>query len=276
LFIVPTPLGNLTDVTLRSLGVLGRCDVIAAEDTRRTRKLLERHSIAARPVSLHRFNERGAAELVISMLEEGKDVAYVTDAGTPGVSDPGARLVARVRESDHRIVALPGACAAITALSASGWEGPFVFEGYPPRKAGARTVLMERIRRETRAVILYEAPGRLGTTLEELSRHVPRHEVLLAREMTKIHEQYEVDTAGGLLERLPPRVRGEITLVVMPPAGASVEEPDGEALERAAEAARQLALEGVGLKRACKALALATRLPSRRIYELAARGGRRR
>ncbi len=268
LYLVPTPLGNLGDVTLRAIEVLRRCQAIVAEDTRRTRKLLDRHGIGTRPVSLHRFNETRGAPAVVDMLGSGRDVAYVTDAGTPGVSDPGARLVEIVRQAGFAIIPLPGPCAAVTALSVSGWEGPFVFEGYMERTGRARQEQLGRLAHERRAVILYEAPGRVRNTLADLDRHVPGCRVLLAREMTKIHEEYLLAGPARLMEALPDEPRGEFTLVVMP-AGPLDEEPATEGLDEAASHAQELARAGAGLKRACAVLARMTGLGARDIYEAA-------
>jgi 16S rRNA (cytidine1402-2'-O)-methyltransferase len=275
LYVVPTPLGNLSDVTLRALEVLRCVETIAAEDTRRTRKLLDRHEISTRPLSLHRFNETAAAERIVGILVSGRDVAYVTDAGTPTVSDPGARLVAQVRERGLSVIPLPGPSAPVTALSASGWEGPFVFEGYVERRGKQRTAQLSRIAQESRATILFEAPGRLASTLATLAEVVPEHRVLLAREMTKVHEQYEVGTARTILEDLPERVRGEVTLVLMPADRPDAPPPD-ERIRAAAEAALELGEEGVRIKRGCAILASVTGLRSREIYEAAQDLKRRR
>lgn len=266
---VPTPLGNLGDVTLRALEVLASCDAIAAEDTRRTRKLLDRHDIRTRQVSLHRFSEERKAERVIEMLEAGRAVALVTDAGTPGVSDPGARLVARVRAGGLAVVPLPGPSAPVVAVSASGWEGPFCFEGYVERKAAARRRQIERIAASDRATILFEAPGRLASTLRELAALASDHRILLAREMTKVHEEYLVDSPGRLLERLPDRVRGEITLVVMP--GPAAGPARSTPVDEAAEAALELAEGGVRLKQAARIVARLCGARARDVYETANR-----
>jgi 16S rRNA (cytidine1402-2'-O)-methyltransferase len=275
LYVIPTPLGNLADVTLRSLDVLGAVDVVAAEDTRRTRKLLDHHGIETRPMSLHRFNETATAERIVEILASGRDVAYVTDAGTPAVSDPGARLVRAVRQAGYPVIPLPGASAPTCALSASGWEGPFVFEGYLHRKGRRRSEQLERIAAETRATILFEAPTRLRSTLEALADVIEEHPILVGREMTKLHEQYEVGTAAQLIATLPQRVRGEITLVIMPPDGSG-EEPGQEGLDPAARAALELKQHDLPLKRGCAILASATGLSSRGIYERALKlSGRR-
>jgi 16S rRNA (cytidine1402-2'-O)-methyltransferase len=273
LWVIATPLGNLADVTLRAIDVLRRVDVVAAEDTRHTRKLLDHHQIAAKPLSLHKFNEAASSERVVGILRSGRDVAYVTDAGTPTLSDPGARLVQTVRAAGLRAIPIPGPSAPATALSVSGWEGPFVFEGYVQRKGKQRTLQLARIARENRATILFEAPPRLRQTLESLARVVPRHQILMAREMTKMHEQYEVGTAQALLSGLPDNVRGELTLVVMP-TDSEPEEPVDERIVLAARAALELADEGVGLKRGCAILSGATGLRPRLIYDAALKLGR--
>jgi len=267
--VVPTPLGNLEDVTLRALRILAACDVIVAEDTRRTRKLLDHHGIRARCVSLHRFSEERKAGHVLEQLAAGRSVALVTDAGTPGVSDPGARLVARVREGDVPVVPLPGPCAPVTAVSVSGWEGPFVFEGYVERKPAARRRQIARIASSDRATVLFEAPTRLATTLRELAAQAAGHRILLAREMTKVHEEYRVDSAAGLLETLPERVRGEVTLVVMP-AGQATPGPSA-GVEAAADAALELAGLGVRLKQASRIVASLCGHGAREVYEAANR-----
>jgi len=267
--VVPTPLGNLEDVTLRALRILAECDVIAAEDTRRTRKLLDRHGIRARPVSLHRFSEERKADHVLKMLAHGKSVALVTDAGTPGVSDPGARLVAHARAEGMQVIPLPGPSAPAAAVSVSGWEGPFTFEGYVEKKPAARRRQIERIAASDRAAVLFEAPSRLAATLRELAGQAPGHRILMAREMTKVHEEYRVDFAAGLLEDLPERVRGEITLVVMPPGGTRPGPSAG--LSAAADAALELADLGVRLKQAARIIAGVSGTSARDVYETANR-----
>ncbi len=269
LYVVPTPLGNLEDVTLRALRILEDCDVIAAEDTRRTRTLLERHGIGTGLLSLHRFSEERKADRVLGMLQAGKSVALVTDAGTPGISDPGARLVARARAAGLPVIPLPGPSAPATAVSVSGWEGRFAFEGYVEKKPAARRRQIERVAASDGATILFEAPTRLRATLQELDRQAGEHRILLAREMTKVHEEYRVDSAAGLLESLPERVRGEITLVVMPPGGAGP--GPSAALAEAADAALELASLGVRLKQASRIVARVSGTSARDVYETANR-----
>ncbi len=266
LWIVPTPIGNLEDVTIRALRILGSCDLVAAEDTRRTRQLLDRHGIAVRQVALHRFNEEEAAGRILEVLRAGRDVACVTDSGTPGIADPGARLVARARGEGFSVIPVPGPCAPTTALSASGWEGPFSFEGWVERSPAARRRQIEEIGARDRASVLFESPQRIRATLETMASVIPGHGVLLAREMTKVHEEYLSGSPAVLLAGLPDEPRGEITLVVMPPAGG----PSGRTtveVSAATAAARELAALGVRLKDASRIVSALTGIRAREIYD---------
>lgn len=264
LYVVSTPLGNLGDVTLRALETLSSVDVIAAEDTRRTRKLLSRHGIRARSVSLHKFNEERSARRIVEMLRAGKDVAYVTDSGTPGVSDPGARLVRHVRAQGLGVIPLPGPSAVVAAMSVSGWEGPFAFAGYVERKPGARRRQLEELCARDGAVVLFEAPTRVRATLEVLAEVAGEHRILLAREMTKIHEQYALETASGHLDSLVQPLKGEITMVLMP--GEEGPGRVGADLARAVEAAAQLVSLGVKVRQASRIVASLTGASAKEIY----------
>jgi len=266
LFLVPTPIGHLGDVTLRALEVLAAADVLAAEDTRHTRRLLDRHGIRARSVSLHRFNEEESAGRLVDALLEGRDVACVTDAGTPGVADPGARLVTRARAAGIRVVPLPGPSAPVAAVSASGWEGGFVFEGWVERRKEARERQIRAAAGREMATVLFEAPARLKATLEEAERIAPQMEILVAREMTKVHEEYEIRTAGEHLRAMTGRVRGEVTLVLLPPP---VDRDRGEAPEKAVEAVLAMVELGVRLADAARIVGRLTGTPSRQIYRKA-------
>ncbi|MDX1650212.1 MAG: 16S rRNA (cytidine(1402)-2'-O)-methyltransferase, partial [Myxococcota bacterium] len=170
LHVVATPIGNLEDVTLRALRVLREADAIYAEDTRRTRTLLDRHGIAARPRSLHAHNEAERTEEALALLEEGRALALVSDAGTPLVSDPGARLVEAARAAGHAVVAVPGPSAVLAALVASGLSAqPFTFLGFPPRKAGERRRMLGELAGRSETLVLFESPRRLAATLGELA-----------------------------------------------------------------------------------------------------------
>lgn len=231
---VATPIGNLRDITLRALDLLASVDRIAAEDTRHTRVLLEAHGLAARMTALHRHNEVAAADRVVQWLREGASVALVTDAGTPGVSDPGTRVVRAAREAGFAVVPVPGASAVITALSASGIESDgFRFEGFLPAKGEARRARIRDLADCTQAVVLYEAPHRIRETLQDLQSLLgPDRGLTVCRELTKRFESIADLRAGGAVEWLdgdPNRSRGEFVLLVHPArrSGAGAELAEG-------------------------------------------------
>ncbi|MEM9173923.1 MAG: 16S rRNA (cytidine(1402)-2'-O)-methyltransferase [Myxococcota bacterium] len=216
LHIVATPIGHLEDVTLRALRVLREADRVLAEDTRRTRVLLDHFGIPQRPTSLHAHNEAGRIESVLAALADGQDVALVSDAGTPLVSDPGERLVAAAVEAGHRVEAVPGPSALLTALTVSGFATERVlFLGFLPRKAGARARILEAQRGRSETLVLFESPKRVAATLAEIASILGDRRACLARELTKQHEEVLRDAASVLAARLetaPPR--GECTLVI--------------------------------------------------------------
>jgi 16S rRNA (cytidine1402-2'-O)-methyltransferase len=214
LYVVATPIGNLEDVTLRALRVLREVSVIAAEDTRRTARLLQHYSISTRTTSLHEHNERSKTASLIARLLAGESIALVSDAGTPAISDPGSHLVAEAHQ--HRVVVepVPGPSAAIAALSASGFtSAEFIFAGFPPPRSNDRKRWLQRFSDESRALIFYEAPHRIRVTLEAMLEILGDRSIALGRELTKAHEQLVVRPISALLsEELSER--GEFTLVV--------------------------------------------------------------
>lgn len=217
LYVVSTPVGNLGDVTRRAAEVLGAVDVVLAEDTRRTGGLLKHLGVHARMISAHEHNEASRAKLVVEILGEGRDVALVTDAGTPLLSDPGARIVREVVEAGHAVVPVPGASALLAALVGSGIEaGTFTFLGFPPRKGGSRTELMEEIAASPRAVVLYESPHRVGALLRDLAGAAGgERRGCVARELTKLHEEFVRGTLAELAELFAEaEVLGEVVVVV--------------------------------------------------------------
>jgi len=215
LHLVATPIGNLEDVTLRALRVLREAELVLAEDTRHTRVLLDRHGIAAEPVSLHGHNEQKRSELALAVLARGADVALVSDAGTPLVSDPGERLVRAALAAGHAVCAVPGPSAVLAALIASGLaSGGFSFVGFPPRKAGERKALFASLRDRAETLVFFESPRRLGTTLRELSDALGARRACVARELTKLHEELARGTLDALAARFAAGARGEVTLVV--------------------------------------------------------------
>jgi 16S rRNA (cytidine1402-2'-O)-methyltransferase len=225
LYVVATPLGNLRDISLRALDVLGSVDVIAAEDTRVTAKLLARHGIASRLLSLHEHNERRRAGEIIALLGDGKSVALVSDAGTPGVSDPGAALVRAVSDVGFAVVPVPGPSALIAALSASGVTAlRWLFCGFLPATAAARRAELERLREHPWALVFYEAPHRIAATLEALAAAFgDERELVIARELTKRFESIHrcrLGDAPAWLAADANRARGEFVLIVDAPTTA--------------------------------------------------------
>jgi 16S rRNA (cytidine1402-2'-O)-methyltransferase len=217
LFIVSTPIGNLGDITYRAVEVLKAADVILAEDTRRSGVLLRHYGIGGRLVSAHEHNERSRAGTVVEMLREGRDVALITDAGTPLLSDPGARIVREVVEAGFEVVPVPGASALLAALVASGIPSErFAFYGFIPRKGGRRTELLEEIAALPYAAVLYESPNRTAELLRDLAGAAgAERRVAVGRELTKMHEEFFRGTAEEAAARFEEReVKGEIVVVV--------------------------------------------------------------
>ena len=228
LYLVATPIGNLEDITLRALRVLKEADLIACEDTRQTQKLLNHYAIATRTMSYHEHNEMTRAPELVLELERGACVALVTDAGMPGISDPGFRLISLAIRHHIPVVPIPGAAAFLAALVASGLPtDSFRFSGFLPAKRGQRRSVLESVRSSPRTQVFYEAPHRVKEALEDVVEVLgkDRH-VVIAREVTKIHEEFLRGHAAEVLETLNARgdVRGEITLLIgkAEEAGASV------------------------------------------------------
>jgi 16S rRNA (cytidine1402-2'-O)-methyltransferase len=270
LYLVPTPIGNLGDVTLRALHVLQLVDRIACEDTRHTQQLLRAYGIdrpGDRLLALHQHNEAQAAQQVIEWLQAGERVAYASDAGTPAVSDPGARLVAAVQAAGLRVVPLPGASSVTTALSCAGSteEGGFVFAGFLPAKAGERDTAVQALAREPRAVVLLEAPHRIEALARSL-QGLGARPVTVGRELTKQFEQVATLPCADLPAWLagdPQRTRGEFALVLHGvPQAAS--DDDGERVLR-------LLLPEVPVKTAVRLAADITGGSRNALYELALR-----
>src|SRR5437764_5589154 len=217
LYVVATPIGNLEDITVRALRVLREVDLIACEDTRQTRKLLEHYGIEKPTISYHDYNEQERARELLTKLQEGQSIAQVSDAGIPGTSDPGYRVVKLAIEQGITVVPIPGPSALVIALAASGLPtDAFEFRGFLPAKSGQRCTALESLRDVQQTVIFYEAPLRILETLTEIAEMLgPQRQVVIARELTKVHEEFIRGTAGEVLETLNSReLRGEITLLI--------------------------------------------------------------
>ncbi|HHY46362.1 MAG TPA: 16S rRNA (cytidine(1402)-2'-O)-methyltransferase [Firmicutes bacterium] len=291
LYICGTPIGNLDDVTIRLVHTLKSVDAVLAEDTRHTRKLLSHLNISKPLISCHEHNITARVPEVIEMLRCGKNLALVSDAGMPGISDPGADLVRRVRQSGLRVVAVPGPSALTTALAVSGFRADrFSFMGFLPRKGRGREMLLEEIARMPEVIVLFEAPHRLLRTLEDLEDRLGAgREVVVARELTKLHEEVLSGTLGELRRLFMERegsqdIRGEIVIVIgarpdrggevtegggKPPAGER--EPGGQVGEAQGtdsplKAAMKLVKDGMSIREAVKRVASERGVSRRELY----------
>jgi 16S rRNA (cytidine1402-2'-O)-methyltransferase len=269
LVLVATPIGNLGDLSPRAVDALREADVIACEDTRKTGRLLAHAGITdKRLLAVHDHNEASQARSILTLLDRGRNVAVVTDAGTPGISDPGGRLAAAVAAAGGEVTVVPGPSALVAALVVSGLStARFIFEGFLPRKGGERSERLAALAGEQRTIILYEAPHRLAATLADLvDRCGPLRQIAVIRELTKLHEEVWRGTLAGALDRAraaPPR--GEHVLVM---AGAPLVVPD----EAEVEAALQARLgSGQTAKEAVAEVAGELKVPKRRVYDAALR-----
>lgn len=264
LYLVATPIGNLEDITYRAVRVLGEVDVIACEDTRQTHKLLDRYAIHKPTVSYHEHNEAERSEDLVARLLGGTNIALVSDAGMPLVSDPGYRLVRAAIEAGVTVIPIPGASASLSALAASGLAtDAFHFGGFLPPKAGQRARVLESLAEEEATLVFYEAPHRILETLESIEATLGPRPVVVARELTKIHEEFLRGTAAEVRAQLASRdsVKGEITLLI---GKAVAPPPDDTPIEEAVEA---LIREGVPRMDAIKQVARRRGLSKREVYK---------
>lgn len=272
LVVIPTPIGNLEDLSARVIQALGSCDLLLCEDTRVTGKLLAAKAIDAELRSFHEHNEASSIEQVVERISGGAVVGLVSDAGTPLLSDPGFPLVAAAVEAGLTVEAIPGPFAGVTALSGSGLPPhPFVFYGFLPRKRGERLRQFGQLRELGMTAIFYESPHRIVSTLRDLGETLPDARVVVARELTKLHEEYLRGTAelvADILEQRD-RIRGEITLLVGPVTRERTETSREEILEAYSE----LSSSGVRKPEAARILAERFGVPRREIYEMISREG---
>jgi 16S rRNA (cytidine1402-2'-O)-methyltransferase len=263
LFIVATPIGNLSDITFRAVETLKSVDLIACEDTRHSRKLLDHYGISKPLTSLHEHNEAGRAAELIDRMLAGASVALISDAGTPLISDPGFRLVREAAARGVRVTPIPGPSASLAALSASGLaSNEFLFAGFLPRKEGERRRKLEQLSIAPATLIFYEAPHRVLATLAEIAEIMADPEICAARELTKLHEEFLRGKASEVASILRARgeVKGEFTLLVAPREQPEVELPVEEEV---------MALVGTGMKKidAIKAVARSRGLGKREVYD---------
>jgi 16S rRNA (cytidine1402-2'-O)-methyltransferase len=263
LAVCATPIGNLEDVTLRVLAELAAADVVLCEDTRHTRVLLDRHGIATRLLSYHEHNEAQRTAALVPRLEAGERIALVSDAGLPGVSDPGARLVRAALDAGVDVTVLPGASAVETALVASGLVAEqYRFLGFLPRGEKKLTGLWDELRAWRWPAVAFESPQRLPGTLRSLAAADPERQVAVCRELTKRFEEVVRGTAAELARRFAAPPKGEITLVIGPAAVG-----DGESARSALAAVAELVAAGVPRRSAAEIVSRLTDIPRNRLYE---------
>ncbi len=268
LYVVATPIGNLRDITLRALEVLSEADVVAAEDTRNTANLLTHHHIKARHLlAVHQHNERAAAEKIIALLQAGKSVAFVSDAGTPAVSDPGAALVQAVRQAGLRVIPIPGASAVIAALSAAGLVEPhFLFFGFLPNKSAARCAALQTLASHPYALVFYEAPHRIVECVADLCAVLGgERQIVFAREITKLFETIHgctLSAAEAWLQSDSNQQRGEFVLLV----SGAITQPG---LSNEARHTLAVLLKALPLKQAVQLAAQITTANRNELYQLA-------
>jgi len=264
LYIVATPIGNLGDITRRAEEVLGKVALVAAEDTRHSRKLLSALGISTEMISYREHNREDAARRITARLEQGKDVALITDAGTPGVSDPGHFLVGRCVEKSIPVIPVPGPSAVTALLSASGMElTRFLFQGFLPPKARAREEILEQLAASGFPLVLYESPNRVLATLDAIARIMGDRRLVLGREMTKLHEEFIRGTAGEVAHSLEEgKIKGEVTILV----------EGGEPTRRTVDllpAIKRLRAEGLSASRVAAVLSQITGEERNMIYKMA-------
>ncbi len=269
LYVVATPIGNLEDMTPRAVRVLSQADVIAAEDTRHSAKLLRHFNVGTKTEAIHEHNERSQVPRLVEFLKSGKSIAFITDAGTPLVSDPGFHLVRAARQAGIRVVPVPGACAAIAALSAAGLPSDrFVFEGFPPAKSAARRAVFEKLREETRTLIFYESPHRILESLKDMSEVFgDAREAVLARELTKQFETVHNGTLAELfewVERDTNQQLGEFVILIH-----GVPRAEQEAMDAEAERVLRILIEELPVSQAASLAAKITGLKKNKLYEYA-------
>jgi 16S rRNA (cytidine1402-2'-O)-methyltransferase len=272
LYVVATPIGNLEDVTLRALRILREVSLIAAEDTRRTSRLLQHYSISTPTTSLHEHNEGNKSPGLIRRLLDGNSVAVVSDAGTPVISDPGARLIAAAHASGIKVEPIPGPSAALAALSASGFAGDrFLFVGFPPARAAARRKWLESLLPLPHVLIMYEAPHRIRDTLRDMLEVFGDRRLAVGREMTKAHEELVVQPISQHLSK-PDEPRGEFTLIVAPGAGSSAPKTAPTERELAVEFGQLIENKDLSRRDVIRELATRHGLKAKEVYAAVEKG----
>jgi len=267
LYVVATPIGNLEDITLRAIRVLRQVDLIASEDTRRSGILLKAHDIRTRQVSLHEHNEKERSRMIIARLQEGQSIAYISDAGTPCISDPGCRLVEEAHRHQIRVVPVPGASAVIAALSVSGFPAEsFLFCGFLPPKESRRRNFLASIRHEEKTIVLFESPKRIVATFKDIHDLLGDRRIVLARELTKVFEEVRPGKISQMLNLEQIKEKGEYTLII---EGASANDRIPSDDEIREMLSRLFSDRSVSLRDAVREISCQTRVARKKIYEIA-------
>jgi len=268
LYVVATPIGNLEDITLRALRILREVDLIAAEDTRQTRKLLEAYNISASLISLHEHNEKLKSSSIVERIKAGKNVAYVSDAGTPCISDPGYYLISLAQSEEIKIVPVPGVSAVITAMSVCGFPADeFIFCGFLSARQNKRRQALELLKKERRTIIIYESPMRILSTLEDILILLGDREVVIARELTKMFEEIKRGRISPLLKNSNQlKTKGEFTIIIK-----GAEEEQQKITDEEIEKSLRQFLENneISMRDAVAEVVAMTGLPKNRIYKIA-------
>lgn len=266
LYVVATPIGNLSDITLRALETLRRVDLIAAEDTRVTHNLLERYDIHTPTTPYHQHTLERKARTLIDMLKAGKNIALVSDAGTPGISDPGHEIIALAIADGIPVIAIPGPNAILTALVVSGLPTRrFAFDGFPPRRSGERKAYFTSLAYEQRTMVFYESPHRLLSTLKDMQAVWDNRQIAVIREATKVFEEVHRGTISSAIEKFTEVTpRGEFTIVVSGSNG----EPERTSNEQVESALRKLLDEGMTERDAVRAASSVCDIPRKEVYQI--------
>ncbi|QNO14900.1 16S rRNA (cytidine(1402)-2'-O)-methyltransferase [Alkalicella caledoniensis] len=270
LYLCATPIGNLEDMSLRAINTLKGVDFIAAEDTRRTGMLLKHFSIESKLIQYHKFNERKQVDNIIELLDQGKDVALVSDAGTPGISDPGEILVRAVNGKGHKVVPIPGPCALICALTISGLDtSEFKFIGFMP-KGNSKKPVLEKAMSEHCTVVFYQSPHDLLSTLEQIEKIDNQRKVVAVREITKIYEEKIAGNAKELISHFNERgIKGEFTILI------EAKEEEIHTISQGIVLVEELLEQGQFLKEACKNAAKELNLGQRDLYQFMINKGKK-
>ncbi|MBL4616992.1 MAG: 16S rRNA (cytidine(1402)-2'-O)-methyltransferase [Robiginitomaculum sp.] len=266
LYLVATPIGNLRDITLRALDVLANADFILAEDTRHSRRLLDRYNLQTPMRSYHEHNADKVTDNILQALQEGKAVALISDAGTPLVSDPGFKLVQAAITADLPVIPIPGASAVLTAISASGLPtDKFLFAGFTPAKSSARIKFLQNLKNTPASLVFFEAPGRVLRSLEDMAKVFNDRPAVLARELTKIHETFIRETITDLIAKLQgQKIRGECVILIGP-----AQEQLPSLSESQIDAGLLEAISRIGTKAAANEIAQVSGRPMREMYQRA-------